>query len=240
MEVAPGIHRFATGDFNWYVVDDGGRLTVVDCGWPRHYGVLIRGLAAMGRSVADVEAVLLTHAHADHTGFAERLRRAADATVWVHEADRAMAEKRGQLPWAALVTNAWRRQTRSMLIAGGVSGVFRLPRVAETRTFDDGQTLDVPGRPTVIHTPGHTPGQVSFHLPDRRAVVCGDTLLTLDLLTGETTPPRLAFDALNAAVDTARDSLSRLRGLGEVTVLTGHGPPWRGELDLELDRIAAR
>ncbi|MBB6430664.1 MBL fold metallo-hydrolase [Algisphaera agarilytica] len=237
MQVASGIHQFQTGDFNWYVVEAHGRLTVVDCGWPRHYRALLDGLEAMGRSVADVEAILLTHAHADHTGFAERLRKEAQAPVWVHEDDHGMALRRGQLPWFALVSRSWHPHLFGMLLHGALNGVFNLPRITEAKTFADGQTLDVPGRPVVIHTPGHTPGQVSFHFPDRNTLICGDTLVTLELLSGKAVTPQLAYEALNANGETSRRSLDKLRHLGEITLLPGHGKPWTGHLAEALAEV---
>jgi glyoxylase-like metal-dependent hydrolase (beta-lactamase superfamily II) len=73
-QVAPAISRLSGGVANFYLVEDGGKLTVVDAGTPADWGLLQRALAARGKTAGDVEAVLLIHAHADHTGFAERAR----------------------------------------------------------------------------------------------------------------------------------------------------------------------
>lgn len=54
-------------------------MTVVDTGFPRSWGTLERVLGELGRTTKDVVAVVLTHAHFDHMGFAER------APVWAHE-----------------------------------------------------------------------------------------------------------------------------------------------------------
>jgi glyoxylase-like metal-dependent hydrolase (beta-lactamase superfamily II) len=53
-------------------------------------------------------------------------------------------------------------------------------------SFDDGMTLDVPGRPRVVAVPGHTPGSVAFHLPAQGVVFTGDALVTHDGLVGLT------------------------------------------------------
>ena len=79
MEVAQGVHRLTQGVVNFYLVEDGGRLTLVDAGAPRDWDLLVRALAALGRGLDDLEAVLLTHAHTDHTGFAERARTTTGA-----------------------------------------------------------------------------------------------------------------------------------------------------------------
>ena len=87
MEIADGIHRFGTRMVNWYLIERGGRLTLVDAGMRGYWPQLGRALADLGRKVEEVEAVVLTHAHADHIGFAHQVKANSDATVWVHEGD---------------------------------------------------------------------------------------------------------------------------------------------------------
>src|SRR5947209_9123245 len=69
---APGIHRIEDAQTNWYLIEDAGRLTVVDTGLPRSWGSLQTALRELGRSLQDIEAVVLTHAHFDHMGIARR------------------------------------------------------------------------------------------------------------------------------------------------------------------------
>ena len=193
MEIAPGIHHFDTGPFNWYVLEEGGRLTLVDAGFPAHYSVFRKGIRSLGRELKDVEAILLTHSHADHTGFAERLRKETKAPVFVHSADLAAIGKVLQLPWWGLLSNAWRPYIATMLLTATVNGIFTMPFIINARTFGDGDVLDVPGRPRVLHAPGHTPGEVAFYLPERKVLISGDTLLTRNLMTGELGNRRFSF-----------------------------------------------
>src|SRR3954451_5121688 len=88
---AEGIHRVEHARVNWYLVEDGDAVTIVDCGFPRSWSGLQSALAELGRSPADVEAVVLTHAHPDHIGFAERARTEWDVPVWLHERDRSLS-----------------------------------------------------------------------------------------------------------------------------------------------------
>lgn len=230
MQVAPGVHRFDTAPFNWYLIEEAGRLTLVDAGFPGHHRALLAGLAELGRTEADVEAIIITHAHADHMGFAERVRRASGAPLFAHAEDLPGLGHPLRLPWAGLLGNAWRPFTASMLARAVGAGIWRPRTIAEAQPVRDGDVLDAPGRPHVIHLPGHTPGQIALHLPDRGVLLSGDALLTRDLLTGAAGPPSVAPAALTHDLPAARRSAARARELGEVTLLPGHGEPWKGDL----------
>ena len=67
----------ATARINAYLVADGSEVTIVDAGLPGYWGDLPAELAAMGRTLDDVRAMVLTHGHSDHVGFAERFRTRA-------------------------------------------------------------------------------------------------------------------------------------------------------------------
>ncbi len=237
MEVATGIHHFDTGPFNWYVIEDGSRLTLVDAGFPGHYSVFRKGIESIGRELKDVEAILLTHSHADHTGFAERLRRETKVPVFVHRDDLAAIGKVLQLPWYGLLSNAWRPYIATMLLTATINGIFTMPHIAQARTFADGDILDVPGKPHVLHAPGHTPGEVAFYLPERNVLISGDTLVTRNLMTGKLGGPQVTDPLLNDDDKAARRSLDRLREIGRVTMLPGHGNPWTGTM-AEAVRLA--
>ena len=71
-DVVGGVHRIGEYFVNWYLIEEGGRLTVVDAGLPASWRSLSDALQRIGRVPGDVEALVLTHAHFDHIGFAER------------------------------------------------------------------------------------------------------------------------------------------------------------------------
>jgi glyoxylase-like metal-dependent hydrolase (beta-lactamase superfamily II) len=220
------IHRVEDSYTNWYLIADGTRLTVVDAGVPSSWDSLLKALRSLGRRPDDVEALVLTHAHFDHLGFAERARRELGVPVYVHENDVPLTRH----PWrydherARSVYFATRLRALPVVASFAAHRAFWPRPVGDVVRYNSG-SLPVPGAPRVIFTPGHTLGHCALHLPDRDAVIAGDAVVTFDPYTGRR-GPRLVARA--ATVDSARN-LSSLDALAETqarTVLVGHGDPW--------------
>ena len=225
-DVAPGVHRIEDAHTNLYLVEDGDRVTVVDAGVPPSWESLVSALGRLGRRPADVAAVVLTHAHFDHLGFAERARTTLGVPVWVHENDVPLAHR--PLQYTRLRSPLrYLRYGAAWPVLGDMARnrAFFPPAVRELRRFTGG-ALDVPGRPHVVPTPGHTIGHCALHLPDRDVAIAGDAVVTLDPYTGRR-GPRLVARAATADPDRASASLDALAATGARTVLCGHGEPWR-------------
>jgi glyoxylase-like metal-dependent hydrolase (beta-lactamase superfamily II) len=227
-DVAPGVHRVEDAYTNWYLLEDGGRLTIVDCGVPTSWASLHHALARIGRRPDDVEAVVITHAHYDHVGFAERARRELGVPVHVPEGDVPLARHPWaydfeRMPFAYFATNP---RALPILASFVRNRAFFAPPVREPVRFtDDAGVLPVPGSPRVVATPGHTLGHCSLHLPDRDAVIAGDAVVMLDPYTARR-GPRLVARAAVADSERNLRTLDALAATGARTVLTGHGDPW--------------
>lgn len=228
-EIAPGVYGLGTDVVNWYLIEDGGRLTAVDAGLPRFANTLESDLRRLGLSVGDVEAVVLTHSDGDHTGVAPRLRDAG-ARVLVHAADepalRKPGPKKGDASPRHMLMNAWRREARTILVDTLRNGGGKPSKVEDAETYADGDVLDVPGRPRAIHTPGHTAGHSVLHFEGKGVLAVGDALITHELITrggGIRLMPRFVNEDNRATLA----SLARFEDVRADLVLVGHGDPWR-------------
>jgi glyoxylase-like metal-dependent hydrolase (beta-lactamase superfamily II) len=233
-EVAPGVHRLGNEMVNFYLVEADGGLTLVDAGLPGFYGQLEELLRSRGRTVADIDALLLTHAHGDHVGIAERVR-GQGVPVQIHERDAEQARTAKNHPREGGMLGYFRyRQTWRLLAMGLRNGAIKPVKIAEVATFGEGE-LDVPGRPRVIHTPGHSPGHVILHFAEQGAVIAGDALCTWNPLTGRPGPQIMpgAFSFSNAQ---AMESLGRLEPLEAGVLLVGHGDPWTADVAAAVAR----
>jgi glyoxylase-like metal-dependent hydrolase (beta-lactamase superfamily II) len=238
-DVAPGIHRIEDAYTNWYLIDEGGRLTIVDTGVPSSWQSLHDALRRLGRRADEIEAVVLTHAHFDHVGFAERARRELGVPVLVHENDVPLTRH----PWRYDHERSRARyvatQVRALPIFAALARhrAYFPPPVAEVQRFETGP-LPVPGRPEVLFTPGHTLGHCALHLPDRDVVIAGDALVMLDPYTARRGP---CIVAGAATADSERDlaTLDVIAATAATVVLTGHGEPWRGGAAEAVERARA-
>jgi len=221
MKLAPHLHRIGNDIVAVYLVDTDEGVTIIDAGLAGHWRELLAELDSMGRTLADVKGVILTHGDGDHLGFAERIRRDHRVPVFVHPADAARA-KGGPKP-----ANAKQRMR-----LGATLGFFgytlrkggaRTTYLTSTVDARDGETLALPGSPRIIALPGHSEGSIAIHVPIADAVFVGDGLTTRHVLTGSSGPQPAPF------TDEPAQALASLRALlptGATWVLPGHGAPW--------------
>jgi glyoxylase-like metal-dependent hydrolase (beta-lactamase superfamily II) len=225
VRIVPGIHRVGDESIvNSYLIEESGQVTIVDAGMSGLFRDLPRELESMGRAIEDVRALVLTHGHSDHVGFAERLRTDRGVPVSVHEADAALA--RGEVPnpskgFGPIKAGPLAGFLWFSLLRGGL----RTRHLGEVSTFGDGATLDVPGSPRVILTPGHTPGSAVLHFPLPNALLVGDAFATYAVTTGARGPRIAPFTADEAE---ALESLARIEDVAADLALPGHGDPWTG------------
>lgn len=162
-------------------------------------------LEVVGAHDIQIDAVLFTHAHLDHIMGLE----AVMSFVGKHQA--------GEVPiYAHPLEHAWFGDPQLNL-----SAFAEVPPVsvrAPTRTLEEGDELSLgPTRWKVIHTPGHSPGSVSFVCDEAKVVIAGDTLFAGSV--GRSDFPTSDPQALDHSL---RQKLMKLSD--EFVVHPGHGP----------------
>jgi hydroxyacylglutathione hydrolase len=220
-EIARGVFHLPVmprNGVNTYVVGD----VLVDTGYPISAGAIRKGLGDRR-----LEAIALTHAHPDHGGSARKLAEELGLPVWIGAGDREAAES-GRI----VVKPAYRKGGLG-LISGAVA---RMPSVPIARDLHEGDELA--GGFTVLDTPGHSPGHVSFWRERDRTLICGDVFFNMNLLT---TAPGLRQPPGPLTVDAAlnRESERRVTGLEPAVAAFGHGPVIEEDTAARLARFVS-
>lgn len=224
-EAAPEVFIVSGARTNWCLIRDGQAVTLIDAAWPKDYHLVAESLRQIGAGPEDVEAVVLTHAHPDHIGVAEHLRREHGSSIRTHrnEVSHALGKTHERVRTIDLLARVWRPSVALFAFDSIMSGGTTPTPAAEVTAFDSGP-IDVPGRPVPVPTPGHTSGHCSFHLVDHGIVITGDALVNQNVLTGRPGPrvmPRIFSHNWEQAVA----SLEALADLDAGVILPGHGAP---------------
>lgn len=219
MRVAEGVTRFEDqGIVNWYLVETDEGPVAVDAGFPTAW-------KDVQSRAKDLRAIVITHGHIDHLGFAEIARRETGVPVYVPQGDAQLA--RNPLRYAkserAPVLYLRYRPTLRLFWRSTKAGAIIGKNLRDFRTYGDGDEL--PGGMRSVFTPGHTDGHMALHLADRDVLFCGDAIVMRDPYT-DRDGPRIVARAATKDTDRNLRSLDAIAATGAKTLLTGHGEPW--------------
>ena len=220
MRVAEGVEQYTDQDLvNWFLVETDEGPVAVDAGLP-----------ATWKQIADrageLRAIVLTHGHIDHSGFAPVAQREHGTPVYVPEKDVGLARnpfyyaKSERIPLVYALKYA---PTRRVYWRGTKAVGFFGKTVKDPTPYGEGAEL--PGGLVPIFTPGHTKGHMALHLPDRDVLFVGDAIVTWDPYT-DRFGPRLVARAATWDSQVNERSLDAIAATGAGTLLTGHGEPW--------------
>lgn len=227
-EIVEGVFFVRGPASNWVIVKNETGATVVDTGYPGDRAHLLDSLSATHTALREVRAILVTHAHSDHSGNAEWLRNASGAPVLTsaRELPHLRREELHQVNVKTALPYLWRprvaRWAWHAYTAGGMGDVA----VMEASEAIVGERLSIPGSPVPLLTPGHTPGHVSYHFPDLGVIAIGDAFVTSHPVA--TVPgPQMLHPMFHSDLAQARQSLRAFSGIGAEVFLPGHGPAVR-------------
>lgn len=197
MKVFEGLHGFlwqsqTANNCNSYLIDGDLRI-LIDPGHRALFGHVEEALEGIGLGIDDIDVVICTHGHPDHLEAMELLRKSnvrfgmhVDEWQWLSGVGRQMA--------AAMGIDIDNFEPDFFLQAGDLS-------IGDLNF-------------TVHHTPGHSPGSICLHWPEKGALFSGDVLFQEGI--GRTDLPGGNGDALKA-------SIKHLAGLETAYLLPGHG-----------------
>jgi glyoxylase-like metal-dependent hydrolase (beta-lactamase superfamily II) len=248
---------FANGMIGYaHLVLGRGAPVLIDCGSERAESIadLFAGLNAIGPVYGErftpgaVGRVWLTHAHIDHIGGAPAVQAVCGAPIAVHAADRAAVEDADAHIAAvtarfaaALGSYGFPADTHPALLRSAALFMGRVPALSVASVLEDGAVYD---GMAVLHTPGHTAGQV--------CICIDDVLISADHVLSATLPhqtPAALYPGTGLGV--FLESSTRLAALDGVRLaLGGHDAPipdvrarlisLNAQIERRLARIEAR
>jgi glyoxylase-like metal-dependent hydrolase (beta-lactamase superfamily II) len=241
---------FAVGRVNTYLIED-DPLTLVDSGpnSGRALDELQHQLAGHGRSIGDIELVVLTHQHIDHLGLVDIIVghsgaevAAIDKLAGFAERFREDSARDDDFASAVMIRNGIPEEIVNALRT--VSSAFRAwgAKAKVTRPLHDGQTLELRDRRLeVLHRPGHSPSDTVFWDAERKILIAAD-----HLIKHISSNPLIARPLDQADTDPAHrpqalvtymESLRKTRELPAEIVLSGHGDPITNHVELIDERF---
>jgi glyoxylase-like metal-dependent hydrolase (beta-lactamase superfamily II) len=213
MEVVPGLHWVERiWDTKVYVLAEDSRVVLVDAAMPGRAGAIWRHLDVLGHPPEAVGEIWLTHGDIDHMGSVAALKVRSGAQVVAHRSDVALVEGHAQRQLGpSRFTDTYQR-----VFNWAIYRLLRYQPASVDQSVTDGDSL---GGWQVIHTPGHTPGSVSYYHPHRGIVIVGDAINHKRGRLGAP-PPLVSYD-----LDQAYASVRRIAALDFEICCFGHGPP---------------
>ena len=256
MTADAGIHvlriptPFAVGRVNAYLIED-DPLTLVDSGpnSGRALDELHHQLAEHGRSIDDIELIVLTHQHMDHLGLVDIIASHSGAQVaaidklagYVENFSEAAARD-DEFASAVMLRNGISEDVVQALRQ--VSSAFRAwgSKARITRPLRDGEVLKLRDRELrVFHRPGHSPSDTIFWDEDRRILIAADHLIkhisSNPLISRPLDGGDVSAKDRPQALVTYLESLRKTRELPAEIVLSGHGDPVTDHVKLIDERF---
>jgi glyoxylase-like metal-dependent hydrolase (beta-lactamase superfamily II) len=248
-----GIHRlqiptpFAVGRVNCYLIED-DPLTLVDTGpnSGKSLDELEQQLSALGRSISDIELVILTHQHIDHLGLVEIIADRSGADVAAIDVVVPFVQNFGddiELDDRFAASLMMRHGIPEDVVVAlrSVSRSFRAwgARANVTRPLHDGEALRLGDRVLEVqHRPGHSPSDTVFWDSEREILICADHLIAHISSNPLISRPLDGSEERPHALMIYIESLRRTRELPAKILLPGHGEPITDHRALIDERFA--
>jgi glyoxylase-like metal-dependent hydrolase (beta-lactamase superfamily II) len=213
---------------NVYLIDESPR-TLIDTGIKTEasFEALKKELEAIGFSLSSVERILITHGHIDHYGQAKKLSSISGARIYIHPVEygriRSILHSFGFLK-SILLRNGVPQGVVNETIYFMESAQNMADPLAEAFFIGDGDSIPFDSMTwKTVHCPGHSPGLLCFHWPEKKILFTGDHLLKEitpnPVLTVPEGGPPFRYPSLRDYLT----SLEKIEKLDLSLLLPGHG-----------------
>lgn len=169
-----GIYCFSNIASNQYLIVEENGLTLIDTGILGNHRAIFQGIASLGFPKDSLKRILITHADADHYGALPRLQEQTSALTLTSQPE-AEAIQAGR---ASRMLKP--QKTLERLIVRTLTPLMRSAPARVDGILAAGDHLPVKGGLIVVNSSGHTPGHLSFYLPDKRILFAGDSIFQRD------------------------------------------------------------
>ena len=211
------------------VVDD--EPTLIDAGTAKSVGAIREGISELGMRVSDVESIVVSHVHVDHSGGAGELVTAApDATVYIHESTR---------PHLVDPERLIESSDRALGEFFEAMGEQRpVPDERITSIPADGTALDIGARTLDVRpVPGHSPDHLVVYEPETGVLFTNEALGYYFERADTWLPPATIPNFDVAAV---REGFETLRSLDPRRIELAHFGEWEGSVETAFSRAEER
>ncbi|MCX6049733.1 MAG: MBL fold metallo-hydrolase [Chloroflexi bacterium] len=209
-QIAPGLFEISLGAVNLFLLESDDGWALIDTGFPNKADQILKAVQELGKQPTDIRHIIVTHAHPDHIGNLAALKRATNATTYSHPADTAIARAGGNFrpltPAPGFING--------LMFRIFIRPVGPLEGTEIDQEIGEGDLLPIAGGLTVLHTPGHCAGHLSFFWPRQQLLFVGDACSNL---------PRLGWSLGYENIQVGQQSLARLAKLDFDLACFGHG-----------------
>lgn len=180
MRILPDIYLVASGDYginlshpkdcNVYLIDGGNGLTLIDTGVGLGNNIIEENIKSHGFDLRNINQIILTHCHADHSGGARYFKQKTGAELLVHKEEADMISYADEDALGLKIAKK----------VGFYPSDYKLNSCKVDKKLEDGMKITI-GRYTlkVIWTPGHSKGEISLFgiINNKRVIFTGGTVL---------------------------------------------------------------
>lgn len=211
--ISNNIYQISLGWVNAFVIEDNG-LTLIDTGAKGSTEKIFSAIRNGGKDPYDIKRIILTHAHPDHSGSAEEMKRMLRVPVMAHRED-AQIMRYGIACRKEVCLTPGFKNWLIYELAIKRSGINIEPVVIDEE-LNDHDLLPLLGGIRVIHTPGHTRGHIALLAENEEVLIAGD------LLSNST---GLGLSVIYENMAQGISSIMKVTDLDFDKMVFGHGKP---------------